>query len=165
MSSDDIELSSMLFDYSTLLCSRNEYKTAMPLLEEALRIQKTKLGLKDVRVAKTLLRIAEVHSDQEKYDASLVCLEQVLFIESSLDEDNGIDLGLCHYLLGVTYLEKNAFEKSISSFLRSMEIKKLMFGPSSVECAAVQNNLGKAYGKIHEFDKAIECLVEGKNQV
>lgn len=160
MSLDDIELASILYEYATLLCMNNEHDAAtFGLLEEALRIQKTKNGLKDEGVANTLLRMAEVHVQQQKYEASLVSLEQVLFIQSSLDGDNDIDMGSCHYLLGTTYLARGDFQKAISSYLECMKMKEKKFGCNSLECAAVHNDLGQAYGKVKEYDKAIESLV------
>ena len=45
------------------------------------------------------------------------------------------------------------------SFLQSM-IRQAKLAPNSVECAAIYNNLGKAYGKLHEFNQAIESLVQ-----
>ena len=162
MSLDDIELASILYEYANLLLVNNDHKAALPLLEEALRIQKTKNGLKDERVANILLRMAEVHVQQETYDLSLVYLEQVLFIQSSLDiddDDDCIDLGSCHYLLGATYFAREDFQNAIASYLECMKRKQIKFGDSSLECATVYNDLGKAYGKVSESDKAIESLV------
>lgn len=159
---DDIVLASMLYEYATILCARSDYDTAMPLLEEALRIQKVKKGLKDDQVANILLRTAEVHIHNGKYDASLVSLEQVLFIHNALGEAVDIDLGLCHHLLSSTYLARGNYEKAVESSLESLKWKRDEFGHNSLECASVHNNLGKAYGKLNEFDKAIESLVEGK---
>lgn len=161
MSVDDIELASMLYEYATLLCLSNEHVAALPLLEEALRIQKSKLGLKDERVANILLLIAEVHVRQEKYDASLVSLEQVLFIHSSLDgSGDNIDLSTCNYLLGATHLARGEFDKAISSYAECMELRRKKFGPNSLECADVSNELGKAYGEARDFDKAIASLID-----
>lgn len=162
MSLDDVELAPMLFDYASLLCNKRKYDDAMPLLEEALRIQKAKMGLKDACVAHTLLRMAEVHVFKKKFDASLVALEQVLFISSSFDENQVIDISLCHYLLGITYIAKENHEKAVASLLLSLEMRNVQFGPNSLECAAVHDKLGKAYGKLREFDKALESLVEGE---
>ena len=162
MSLDDIELASMLYEYADLLCMNNEHKAALPLLEESLRIQKLKNGLKDNRVAKILLRIAEVHVQEEKYDASLVALEQVLFIQSSLGDanDDNIDMGVCHYFLGDTYLAREESEKAIDSYLESLNMKAKKFGRNSLECATVYNALAEAYGKTKDFENAMQSIVQ-----
>ena len=152
----------MLYEYADLLCINNEHKAALPLLEESLRIQKAKNGLKDNRVAKILLRIAEVHVQEEKYDASLVALEQVLFIQSSLDgaSDDDIDMGVCHYFLGDTYLAREESEKAIDSYLESLNMKAEKFGRNSLECATVYNALAEAYGKTKDFENAMQSIVQ-----
>lgn len=158
---DDLELASMLYEYATLLCLDNSYAKAMPLLEEALRIQKSKKGLRDGRVANILLRMAECHVHESKFDSSLVCLEQVSFIQDSL-ESCDIDIVLLNHLLGITYLERGDCEKAISTSLAALKMMKMEMNQDSLECADIHTNLGKAYGTINEYDKAIESLVEGK---
>ena len=160
LSLDGTELALMLYEYATLLCSIGEHMQALPLLEEALRFQKSNTGLQDGRVANILLRIADVHVQDENYDASLVCLEQVLFIQKSLDDDSDIDAGLCHYLLGVTYFARGDFPKAIASYLESIDKKQLKFGRNSLQCATLYNDLGRAYGKVNEFDKAIDYIIQ-----
>jgi tetratricopeptide (TPR) repeat protein len=157
----DLELATILYEYATLLCLENSYMNAMPLLEEALRIQKSKQGLKDEKVANILLRTAECHVHNNKFDSSIVCLEQALFIQSSL-ESCEIDMVLLNHLLGITYLERGDYEKAISTSLSALKLMKMEFSQDSLECADVFTNLGKAYGKVREYDKAIESLVEGE---
>jgi tetratricopeptide (TPR) repeat protein len=156
---DDLELASMLYEYATLLCFDNNYNDAMPRLEEALRIQKCKRGLRDERVANILLRKAECHVHSNKFDSSLVCLEQVIFIQESLALD--IDTVLLNHLLGITYLERGDYEKAISTSLAALKMMKMELNQDSLECADIYNNLGKAYGRLNNYDKAIESLVEG----
>lgn len=84
----DLELATILYEYATLLCLENNYINAMPLLEEALRIQKPKQGLKDEKVANILLRTVECHFHNNKYHSWIVCLEPALFIQRSLDKRN-----------------------------------------------------------------------------
>jgi tetratricopeptide (TPR) repeat protein len=158
---DDLELASMLYEYATLQCLDNNYDSATPLLNEALCIQKSKKGLKNERVANILLRTAECHVHGNKYDASLLCLEQALFIQSSLEKCD-IDAVLLNHLLGITYLERENYPKAVSTSLAALKLMKMEGCEDSLECADVYNNLGKAYGKLHDYDKAIESLVEGK---
>ena len=160
---DDIGLASMLYEYATLLCLDNNYVKAMPLLEEALRMQKSKKGLRDERVANILLRIAECHVHGNKYDSSLVCLEQVMFVKDSLESCN-IDIVLLNHLLGITYLERRDYEKAISTSLAALKLLRLEFDQQSLECADIYTNLGKAYGMIQEYNKAIESFAEGESR-
>jgi len=155
MSLDDIELASILYEYSILLILNDDHAIALPLLDEALRIQKSKNGLKDKRVANILLRMAEVHVKEEKYDSSLVCLEQVSLIQNTLGDDSGIDLGSCHYFLGVTYLARGEFKKAITSYLECIDAKEW----ETKQLATIHNDLGKVYGKVRKFDKSIESFI------
>ena len=159
---DDVVLASMLYEYATLLCLDNNYVQAMPLLEEALRIQKSKKGLRDEMVANILLRTAECHVHSYKYDLSLVCLEQVVFVQDSL-ESCDIDIVLLNHLLGITYLERRDYEKAISTSLAALKLLRLEFD-ESLECADIYTNLGKAYGMVQEYDKAIESFAEGESR-
>lgn len=164
MSVGDIDLASILYEYANLLCLNNDTEAALPLLEEALQTQKSKSGLKNELVAKILLQMAEVYVQQEKYDASLVSLEQVLLIYNSLLPDGStnacIDMGLCYYLLGKTYRAQGELQNAISSYLECIPLKLNKFGANSLECAIIHNELGEAYGKVEDFDKAIESLVQ-----
>lgn len=163
MSLDDIDLATILYEYATLLCTNNEYPKALPFLDEALRIQKSKNGMKDERVACILLRMAEIYVHEKKFEASLVSLEQFLLIRASLglrDSAADVDLGLCHYLLATTHFAREDYQKAILSYGECLTIRQNKFGLKSLECAAVYNDLGAAYGKIGLFDQAIESLVE-----
>lgn len=160
---DDLELAAMLYEYATLLCLDNNYVNAMPLLEEALRISKSKKGLIDERNANILLRIAECHVHGNKFESSLVCLEQVMFIQTSMEACE-IDNVLTNHLLGITYLERGDYDKAVSTSLSALKMMKIEFNHESLECADIYSNLGKAYGMLHEYDKAIESLVEGEPQ-
>ena len=159
MSLDDIELATMLYEYATLLCLEEEHETALPLLAEALRIQKSKNGLMHESTVNTILKIAEAQVYLEKFDASLVSLEQVLFIQSNLGEEVEIDHGTFHYLLGTTYLARGESQKAIDAYLESMKRKQEEYSTDSLECAAVSNELGTAYRQVGDFDKATESLV------
>ena len=163
MSVDDIDLASILYEYANLLCTNSDQETALPMLEEALQIQKSKCGLKNERVANILLSLAGVYVQQEKYDASLVSLEQVSLIHSFLYPDKSIndciDMGLCYFLLGKTYRAQSEFHRAISSYSECLPLKKNKFGANSIECAVVHNELGEAYGKVNDWEKAIESLV------
>lgn len=165
MSLDDIDLATILYEYASLLCMNNEHTKALPFLDEALRIQKSKNGMKDERVACILLRMAEVYVHERKFEASLVSLEQFLLIRASLGlcdsaDDVDVDLGLCHYLLATTHFAREDYQKAISSYGECLTIRQNKFGLKSLECAAVYNDLGAAFGKVGDFDKATESLVE-----
>ena len=157
---DDLDLASMLHEYATLLCLDNNYTDAMPLLEEALRLQKSKVGLRDGTVANILLRTAECHVHSNKFDSSLVCLEQVKFIQDSLGSSD-IDIVLLNHLLGITYLERGDNENAIKTSLEALKMMRMESNQDSLECADIYTNLGKAYGILQEYDKAIESFVEG----
>ena len=158
VSLDDFELALILHEYADLLCMNNEYITALPFFEESLRIQKLNNGLKDEHVAKTLLRIAEVYVQLGNYDSSLVPIEQILLIGRSLGYT--VHLGSCHYLRGQTYFARREFKEAIGSYLECLGTKQKEFGRDSLECATVYNDLGEAYGKIEDYDNALEALVQ-----
>ena len=114
-------------------------------------------------MANILLCVAGVYIQQEKYDASLVSLEQVSLIHSSLYPDESIndciDMELCYFLLGKTYRAQSEFHRAISSYSECLPLKQNKFGADSIECAVVHNELGEAYGKVNDWVKAIESLV------
>ena len=159
----DGESAFLLYEYATLLCQEGKYDVASTHIEEALKIQKRLSGLKDPLVAKVLLTKAQINAKQvpPKHEIALVCLEQVLFIQSSFQEDCiGLDLGLCHSLLGDVYLGQGENQKAIESFNESIKLHLSIGGENSVACAAVHNDLGMAYGREKQFDKAIESLIQ-----
>lgn len=159
----DGESALLLYEYSTLLCQEGNFDAASTHIEEALKIQKRLSGLKDPLVAKILLTKARINAKQvpPKHEIALVCLEQVLFIQGSFQEDcTSLDVGLCHSLMGDVYLGQGENKKAIDSFNESIKIYLSIDSEDSVVCAAVYNDLGMAYGRAKEFDKAIESLIQ-----
>ena len=159
----DGESALLLYEYSTLLCQEGNFDAASTHIEEALKVQKRLSGLKDPLVAKILLTKAQINAKQvpPKHEIALVCLEQVLFIQGSFQEDcTSLDLGLCHSLLGAVYLGQGENQKAIESFNESIKAHLSIGGEDSAVCAAVHNDLGMAYGRAKEFDKAIESLIQ-----
>ncbi|CAF0911773.1 unnamed protein product [Rotaria sp. Silwood1] len=95
------------------------------------------------RLGRILKRVGEPAKAEQLY--------QILLAKASSDEDRAE----YNYQLGWVYNDMGEYSKALSSYERSLEIRKIALPPNHPDLAASYNNIGMVYHNMGEYSKAL----------
>jgi serine/threonine protein kinase/tetratricopeptide (TPR) repeat protein len=121
------------------------YKSAAPLLEEALEINERHLEPDDPRIASNLNNLALLYKEQGMYAEAEPLYQRALPIwEEALGPDHP-DLASSLDNLANLYSDKGKYEEAVLLSERALAIREKSFGPDHPETAVSLNNLTILY--------------------
>lgn len=71
-------------------------------------------------------------------------------------EKDSVEAGNAYFMVGVYYFEHQQLQKSLACFIKTLYIRKVKLGQTSLGCADCYYNMAILYKKLGIFVKSIE---------
>lgn len=140
---------------SSIYIEKKDYKTAMKLLEESLKIYE-EVGDKS-SMAGAYGNLAEIYLTQ---NTNLEIAEKYATQSLAIIEAGGTTraLPLAYSTVAKIYLQKNEFTKSVTFFLKAKKLAYQMNQPEDLK--TIYKNLSEAYLKMNDFESSLKNYKE-----
>lgn len=136
------------------LCERSDSNRALEYAVEAVRISES-IGDPELH-ARSLMSLANVHSNIANYTEAIVCCRKALKIYRSIESLVG--QGNALNSLGIVYKNRSAFADALRDFTAAAEFFEQ--AGDNIRCAAVFNNIGAVHDTIGNYEKALEAYLK-----
>ena len=138
----------------TLYVSMLKLDEARELLEQALRIRETILGVKHFETARTLSNLANLLRIQENFEPALLAVNRALKIFDVQNREFAPDLAVCLNNRGLIYQAQGLYQESKEDLESALAFSKLIFGNQDLGLTSALSNLAVTYRHLGNFDKA-----------
>ena len=140
---------------------QGKFDDAVVLLEEALRIKKSKLSERHQSLAETEHVLASLYIKKEDFAAAIPLLKSALTTYKS-KKDCDIMKSDVLDLLGNAYALSGIHEDAILSYKHSLKIKRAICGLDNIACANVLMEIGKLRAGTGDLNEALVAFKEGE---
>ena len=134
----------------------------LPLYEEMLRIQNTKLPSEHLDIATTLNKMAVLYNKMGKYKDALLLYQQSLKIRKKMLEPDNPDIASTLNGLAWIYFKMGEYEKALPLYQEALEIREKVLGPKHPDVArsldnkaALMKNMGRYYEALPLYQRAL----------
>ena len=140
---DSIEIADSLQNISTLKSISGHPDESIPLLTEALRIQRSALGEDDPIVARSLFNLARTHLRLRHYDEALRLTDESLSLHARIQPDQKDILGMHYEQLASIERETGHLAESEANAVRAVDLVREGSAPDSPSLAVALLTLGR----------------------
>jgi len=139
-----------------------EYRSALPQLEEALRIVYLRPSSEHGESAVGLLmKIGECHHELNDNNRAKEINEEALrIVVNEMHEPRGPMAAVLRHNMGLVYAKLGLLDDALDSLEESWELKKQLAGEDHPECASTLNAMGAVYGTKQQLQKALSFFRE-----
>lgn len=134
--------------------SLGRYDQALPLAEEALRLQRATLGDGHAGVAESLNQVGEVLRHQGEYDRAEELHREALALRRQLFGEEHPDVATSLTNLGTVLWAKGDLDGAEELHRRALAIYQEVLGDEHTDVARVMNSLGNVLDQKGDFDEA-----------
>ncbi len=135
---------------------KGDHEKVFELLQEALRIQKTKLGEDNPSAAHTLSNIGAVYIAKGEYERAIKQLQEALRIRrAKLGEDHPEVANILNSS-GVAYRSVGDYKKAIEHYSKALKILKDRLGEDHPSAAHTLRNIGILYYSMGAYEESIK---------
>jgi serine/threonine protein kinase len=133
---------------------------ALPLLEETLALQKSKLGPDHQNTLSSMNNLASGYRDAGKLERALRLFEETLALrKSNVGPDHPDTLTSMGNLAG-GYMAAGKLDRALPLFEETLALQKSKLGPDHPDALTSMNNLALGYKAAGKFDRALPLFEE-----
>ena len=131
------------------------YEKALPLLQQALQINKEVLGEKHPDYARSLNNLAVLYESLGNYQKALPLQQQALQINKEVLGEKHPDYAISLNNLAVLYEKMGSYEKALPLYQQALQIRKEVLGEKHPDYARSLNSLAELYEDMGSYQKAL----------
>ncbi|QOY50989.1 tetratricopeptide repeat protein [Candidatus Sulfurimonas baltica] len=135
--------------------SIGQYKEALPLYKEALKININILGIKHPDTAGSYNNLAFIYEYMGNYDEALFLHKKALSISKSLLGENDPRIATSYNNIAVVYTSIGNYSESLVVHKKALLIRQKLLGEKHLDTATSCNNLAIVYKLIGNYEEAL----------
>lgn len=143
-------------DYCNILRLQGKFDTAIPILNEDLKIGLEKTGKMNAVVAQIYDVLGVIHWQKGQYDQALEYEKEALRIRANVLPANHADMAKSYHNSAMIYMSKGRLDTALVFYQRALAIRLPTLGRYHRHTAATYNNLGLTYHTRGDLDNALK---------
>lgn len=148
------------FSLGIVLSEKGELSASLDFYNKALRISKNCKGHKSIEVANIVESIGKVYRDMGINDEAKNRFEEALHLKQDILGQDHEEIASILYFLGSSLLLEGKFNDSIYYLNKALILKQKNPKTNPLDLLTNLSDLGQAFEKVHEFQKALTCYDE-----